>query len=145
MEPDLAVAQAVKYAEELRVLYAQEREQRRSAEQALARLQESYAMTVRGLAAALELRDDATGAHAERVTTIALGLARSVAPELAADPQLEYAFLLHDLGKIGIRDAILLKPGPLTPDERRTMEQHPLLGQGILEHAPHLGDVVREV
>jgi HD-GYP domain-containing protein (c-di-GMP phosphodiesterase class II) len=68
-----------------------------------------------------------------------------VDPELASDPQLEYAFLLHDLGKIGIPDAILLKPGPLTSAELEHMRLHPLLGARLLEKIPHLGDVVRGV
>jgi response regulator RpfG family c-di-GMP phosphodiesterase len=66
--------QTLKYAEEFSVLYANERSERQRAEDALATLEASYATTVRALAAALELRDDATGRHAERVTALALAL-----------------------------------------------------------------------
>jgi len=145
MEAELALAQSLKYAEELRTLYVRERDSRRAAEEALLELERACAATVRALAAALELRDDATGAHAERVTAVALRLALKVAPELAAEPQLEHAFLLHDIGKIGIPDSILLKPGPLTPQERRTMEQHPLLGERIVARVPGLGEQIGQV
>ena len=80
MDGDLAVAQTLKYAEELAQLYGAERAQRRKAEDALARLEASYATTVRALASALELRDDQTGDHAERVTSLALRLTEQVAP-----------------------------------------------------------------
>ncbi|MGB2951763.1 MAG: HD-GYP domain-containing protein [Gaiellaceae bacterium] len=145
MRAELAMEQALRYAEELRELHAAERANRRAAEEALARLADSYATTVRALAAALELRDDMTGNHAERVTRLALGLARRVVPRLADDPQLEYGFLLHDVGKIGVADAILLKPGPLDEDERRAIELHPLHGQRLVAQIPYLNGLARQV
>ena len=145
VDQPLAIAQALRYAEELQELYAAERAQHRRVEDALARLESSYATTVRALAAALELRDDITGGHAERVTSLALRLAERVAPELCANPQLEYGFLLHDLGKIGVPDAILLKDGPLDPDERRVIELHPLHGERILAQIPYLDGLAREI
>jgi HD-GYP domain-containing protein (c-di-GMP phosphodiesterase class II) len=145
VDKKLAIAQSLKYAEELQQLYVREREQRSKVEEAVARLEESYATTVRALAAALELRDDGTGAHADRVTTLALLLAAEVAPDLAADPELEYGFLLHDLGKIGVPDAILLKPGPLTRREMEEMRYHPILGEKIVAGIPYLNGVARQV
>ena len=145
MDNKLAIAQTLKYAEELREVYSQERTQRRAAEEALEQLRASYATTVRALAAALELRDDQTGDHADRVARLALRLAELVAPELAADPELEYGFLLHDLGKIGVADAILLKPGPLDPKELTIMRGHPLLGEQIVARIPYLGGLARSV
>jgi HD-GYP domain-containing protein (c-di-GMP phosphodiesterase class II) len=145
MDPQLAIAQTLKYAEELRQLHGQERVQRRRAEEALARLDDSYMTTVRALASALELRDDQTGRHAERVTEIALRLAQEVAPELAAEREVEFGFLLHDLGKIGIRDSILLKPGPLTAAEMEEMRYHPVLGERIVAGIPFLSGVARQV
>jgi HD-GYP domain-containing protein (c-di-GMP phosphodiesterase class II) len=145
MDPQLAIAQTLKYAQELRQLHGQERVQRRRAEEALARLDDSYTTTVRALAAALELRDDQTGRHAERVTEIALCLAQEVAPELAAEREVEFGFLLHDLGKIGIRDSILLKPGPLTAAEMEEMRYHPVLGERIVAGIPFLSGVARQV
>lgn len=144
-DKSLAIEQALRYAEELQELHQAERAQRRAAEDALALLEDSYATTVRALAAALELRDDQTGGHAERVTRLALALAERIDPELAAEPQLSYGFLLHDLGKIGIRDAVLLKPGPLTPAEFEEMRFHVVLGERILAGIPYLSGLAREV
>lgn len=112
---------------------------------ALRQLEASYRTTVRALAAALELRDDGTGDHAARVTELALRLAEHVAPELATRPELEYAFLLHDLGKIGVPDAVLLKPGPLTAQERTLIERHVPLGQRILAEIPYLHGLASDV
>jgi HD-GYP domain-containing protein (c-di-GMP phosphodiesterase class II) len=145
MDEQLAAAQTLRYAEELRRLHLEERAQRCLAEEALARLQDSYATTVRALAAALELRDDQTGGHAERVADLGLRLARQVAPELAADPELEYGFLLHDIGKIGVPDAILLKPGPLSAPEMTEMRFHTVLGELIIEFVPYLNGLARQV
>ena len=145
MEEQLAIAQALKYAEELRDLHEQERRQRRAAEDALARLEASYRTTVAALADALELRDDETGGHAERVTALGLRLACSVAPELAEDPELEYGFLLHDVGKIGVSDTVLLKPGALDRAEMEQMQRHPLLGERLVARIPYLGGLTRQV
>jgi HD-GYP domain-containing protein (c-di-GMP phosphodiesterase class II) len=145
MDTELAVAQALRYAEELKHLHGQEREQRKAAEDAYAKLADSYGTTVKALASALELRDDATGSHAERVTRLALQIAQLLDPGLVADPQLEYGFLLHDLGKIGVPDAILLKPGPLTAREQDMMRDHPILGERIVARVPYLRGVARQV
>ena len=145
MDENLVIEQALRYAEELRTVHAHERAQRRRAEDALARLDESYRLTVRALAAALELRDDQTGGHAERVTALGLRLAERIAPELLADRELEYGFLLHDLGKIGIPDAILLKPGRLEPAEMDVVRRHPQLGARILDSIPYLNGLASDV
>ncbi len=145
MADDLATAQALRYAEELRTLYAEEKRQRRAVEHALERLSDSYSTTVRALAAALELRDDETGGHADRVTGLALELAKYIDPGLLDDPELEYGFLLHDLGKIGVPDSILLKPGPLTAREQETMRDHPILGERIVARIPFLRGTARQV
>lgn len=142
MDQQLAVAQALKYAQELRQLHAAERAQRRIVEEALERLETSYGTTVRALADALELRDDETGGHAERVTRLALELTGRLEPELAAEPQLEYGFLLHDIGKIGIPDVILRKPSKLTADEYGMFQQHVALGDAIVRDVPNV-DLVR--
>jgi HD-GYP domain-containing protein (c-di-GMP phosphodiesterase class II) len=141
----LASEQALRYAEELRQLHADERTQRRRAEEAFRQLAASYASTVRALAATLELRDDVSGDHAERVASLALQFTQRVAPRLADEPTLEYGFLLHDLGKIGVPDAVLLKPGRLEDAEFEQMRRHTVLGEEILAHVPYLSEVAREV
>ncbi len=97
------------------------------------------------LAAALELRDDETGQHTHRVTQLGMALAEVVAPELASDPQLRYGFLLHDIGKIGVPDAILLKPTLLSVAETRLMEQHTVLGAQLVKSSPFLSGVAHDV
>jgi response regulator RpfG family c-di-GMP phosphodiesterase len=117
--------QLILYARDLRELLELERGQRRLLERA-------YKDTVEALATALESKDLDTGAHSERVQQYALELARTVDPALAKDPSVEYGFLLHDFGKIGIPDHILRKRAPLTDSERRLMEQHTVLGEQML-------------
>jgi response regulator RpfG family c-di-GMP phosphodiesterase len=101
-------------------------------------LNEAYAQTVAVLASALESRDFGTSRHSRRVTQYATRLTLEVAPRLLDDPSLEWGFLLHDVGKIGIPDGILLKPGRLTPLERRRMQEHAELGERLLAHVPLL-------
>ena len=105
----------------------------------------TYDLTVEALAAALELRDDETGNHARRVTDLALALTQAIDPVLAADPELRCGFLLHDIGKIGISDSILLKRGRLDPSELRTIQMHTTLGEHLLSYIPLLSDVAHDV
>jgi ribonuclease P protein subunit RPR2 len=95
-------------------------------------LQRAYRQTVVALAAALEKKDTGTEAHSKRVQRYALLLGEAVDPLLVDDPSVEFGFLLHDVGKIGIPDHVLLKPGPLTRAERRLMETHTVLGEQLL-------------
>jgi response regulator RpfG family c-di-GMP phosphodiesterase len=109
-------------------------------------LDQAYRRTVAALAAALESRDFGTSAHSQRVTAYAMRLAVEVAPALTDDPSLEWGFLLHDVGKIGIPDAILLKPGRLTASERQRMERHAVIGEQMLAGVPLLeGEGLRVV
>jgi response regulator RpfG family c-di-GMP phosphodiesterase len=101
-------------------------------------LTEAYSQTVAVLASALESRDFGTSRHSRRVTSYATRLTLEVAPGLLDDPSLEWGFLLHDVGKIGIPDGILLKPGRLTATERRRMQEHAELGERLLAHVPLL-------
>ena len=117
----------------------------RRAQELLAAHEDNYELTVEALAAALELRDDETGGHARRVTRYALELTRVVDPELAREPELRYGFLLHDIGKIGVPDAILLKPGPLSTGEMERLQEHITLGEHLVSGIPFLSGVAREV
>ena len=105
----------------------------------------SHRATAAALAQAIEARDSGTGGHVHRVTALACALLAVVDPELAADEQLSFGFLLHDVGKIGVPDAILRKPGPLTDAERAIMDTHPDVGWRIVSQAgfsPMVAEIV---
>jgi len=105
---------------------------------ALKELQVTYWTTLEALGSALDTRDVGTEAHSRRVHGYALATARAhgVPEELIKD--IEHGVLLHDIGKIGIPDAILLKPGPLTPEEWKIMRTHPEVGRRLVERIPFL-------
>lgn len=114
------------YARDLRHMLGVERRQR-------ALLESSYLQTVSALATALEWKDTGTHDHSLRVVRYALELLTTIDPGLVqGDRGIEYGFLLHDVGKIGIPDNILNKPGPLSPPERARIQQHTLLGEKML-------------
>ena len=113
------------YARDLRHLLEIERGQR-------ILLQAAYKETVAALASALESKDTGTRAHSQRVQRYAVELAKTLRADLADDPSAEYGFLLHDVGKIGIPDNVLQKPGPLSEDERHLMQTHPVVGEQML-------------
>ena len=114
------------YARDLRHMLELERGQREL-------LQSAYMETVSALASALESKDTGTRAHSQRVQSYATALATAVGEEhVVHDPSTPYGFLLHDVGKIGIPDGILQKPGPLSAAERRRMQTHTVLGEAML-------------
>jgi diguanylate cyclase (GGDEF)-like protein len=119
------------YAQDLRRLLELERGQRHL-------LKVAYEKTIGAFAGALEAKDFGTGAHSRRVVRYARELTRKIEPGLLEDPSLEYGFLLHDVGKIGIPDSILQKPGRLTHDERLVMRSHTLVGAQLLAEVPLL-------
>jgi ribonuclease P protein subunit RPR2 len=96
--------------------------------------------TVRALCNAVEARDAYTGKHAERVAAYGMEIARVLRAAFVDDPEVEFGFLLHDVGKVAVPDAILWKPEPLTAEERRLMERHPLVGWDILREIEFLGE-----
>jgi response regulator RpfG family c-di-GMP phosphodiesterase len=101
-------------------------------------LEDAYRQMGAALAAALESRDFGTSAHSQRVTAYGSRLTLEFSPPLLDDASLEWGFLLHDVGKIGIPDRILLKQGSLTPEERTIMQRHPVTGAQLLDHVPLL-------
>ncbi len=108
-------------------------------------LERTFLSTVEALANALEANDEYTSTHARWITDLAL----KVGVELGLSPAelkgLELGALFHDIGKIGIPSSILLKPGPLTPEERAVIETHPILGERILQPIEQLEQVRRIV
>jgi putative nucleotidyltransferase with HDIG domain len=98
----------------------------------------AYVGAIRALAAALDARDPYTAGHSERVSALSVQIGQQMqlsAPELDV---LKLGALLHDIGKIGIIDAVLRKPAKLTPAEFEQIKQHPALGARILRQVPFL-------
>jgi ribonuclease P protein subunit RPR2 len=125
--------QLERYAADLRETFKRERERRHE-------LRRSYMATVRALCNAVEARDAYTGKHAERVAAYGMEIARVLDAPFSDDPEVEFGFLLHDVGKVAVPDSILWKPEPLTPEERTLMERHPLVGWEILREVDFLGE-----
>jgi response regulator RpfG family c-di-GMP phosphodiesterase len=128
LTPQPGDPQLLLYAQDFRNLLELERGQRRL-------LQNAYRETVVALAQALEAKDGGTSAHSERVRRYATELASTIDPSLLDEPSLEYGFILHDVGKIAIPDAVLGKSDPLTPGEKRLLETHPVLGEQMVGSA----------
>jgi len=153
MAADVALAQALAYARDLRALYevsrAREEEANRAHDklraayqQALAyavdlrkshrQMQRSVLQSLLGLANALEAKDEYTRGHSERVAGLAQRLALAAGLGIAEAKTIAEAGLLHDLGKIGVPEHILRKQGPLTDEESIAMRRHPLTGAQIV-------------
>jgi ribonuclease P protein subunit RPR2 len=130
--------QLERYAADLRETYKRERARAQE-------LRRSYTETVRALSNAVEARDAYTGKHAERVAAYGLEIAAAFGLKLTERPELEFGFLLHDVGKVAVPDAILFKPGPLTEEERALMEQHPVIGAQIVSGIEFTEEVVEVV
>ncbi len=117
---------------------ALEREQQRLEQAVWERTQEladTHLEIVGRLARAAEYRDDNTGEHTRRVGRLSGLLARTLAYDADAVAMIERAAALHDVGKVGVPDAILLKPGPLTPGEIEIMRTHTVVGAKILSNS----------
>jgi response regulator RpfG family c-di-GMP phosphodiesterase len=101
-------------------------------------LSRTYRSTLGALAMALDARDAETRGHSERVVAFSLRLGVQIGLSKEELTNLERGALLHDVGKIGVRDAILLKPAPLTAEEWLEMKLHPEFGRAILAQVPFL-------
>jgi ribonuclease P protein subunit RPR2 len=121
------------YARDLATTFKQERARTQE-------LRASYMATVRALSNAVEARDAYTGKHAERVAAYGLEIARALRLPLGETPEIEFGFLLHDIGKVAIPDAILYKPSALTQEERALMARHPVIGAEIVDGIEFLGE-----
>ncbi len=126
-------AQLERYAADLREVFQAER---RHAQE----LRRSYRATVRALANAVEARDAYTGKHAERVAAYGMAIARAARLDIADSSEIEFGFLLHDVGKLAVPDAILFKAAGLTEREFAIMSRHPMLGWEILGDIEFLGE-----
>ena len=141
-DADLAVLQAqlVVFARELGMLYHLERARSRELERALRSVHETYLATMKALAQVVEAKDETTRGHLDRTQAYGLALARRIDPALADRPELAYGFFLHDIGKVGIPERILCKPGPLSEEEWDVMKTHPEIGAQIVEPIRFLGE-----
>lgn len=106
------------------------------------RAYDAQVSTIRRLVLAAELKDSETGLHVVRLSRYSGILARGLGFTPLQEEVLRHAVTLHDVGKIGIPDAILRKPGALTPDERRVMETHTVIGARLLADSP--SELLRE-
>lgn len=96
-------------------------------------LEESYLGTVLALAKAMDARDTYTNGHSDRLANLALAVAHAVGMSAEDQEALRLAARLHDIGKIGVPDAILLKPAALNEDEWKAMRRHPVTGADIIQ------------
>ena len=103
-----------------------------------AQTEAAYTGAIRALAAALDARDPYTAGHSERVSVLSVAIGRTLQLPQADLEVLRLGALLHDIGKIGVPDAVLLKAGPLTHAEYDQIKQHPVLGARILRSVPFL-------
>lgn len=118
----------------------------RSHQLLLAQLQQAYESSLIMLANAIELRDQYTGGHVERVRDYAAAIAEQMGWTTTRINHLNYGSILHDIGKIHILENVLSKPGPLNEDEWEEMRQHPMIGVEMIKNIPFLApamDVVR--
>lgn len=116
--------------------------ERKRAEESLRKtteeIKEAYDATLQGWADALEMRERETAGHSKRTVRLTIALARLAGISEEEIIHIERGALLHDIGKMGIPDSILLKPGPLTDDEWVVMRQHPMYAYRLLSHIPYL-------
>lgn len=108
-------------------------------------LRAAYADTVRSLVGALEAKDPYTRGHSERVAAYAVELGQKLNLDARACERLEYAALLHDLGKLRLARGLLTKPGALSSEERAAIASHPVKGAEMVSRIPQLKDLASPV
>ncbi len=138
-------AQLVVFAREVGELYTAERQRSRELESAISGIQAMYGQTMKAFAQVVEAKDACTRGHLDRTQRYGMAIARRVAPELAARPEVAYGFFLHDIGKVGVPEQVLRKTGPLDAREWDVMRSHPTIGAQIIEPIRFLGQAVEIV
>lgn len=113
--------------------------------QLVAELQNSYDLTLDALSAALDLRDRETEGHSRRVVEYTGRLAEQIGLDKETIKSIRRGALIHDIGKIGVPDAVLLKPGSLTSKERNIINRHPQAGYDMLAGIPYLREEIKIV
>ncbi len=130
---ELETRSAVKSDDEIGVLAHSFDQMAESLQDYTARLQRQHLSTVKALTSAIDARDPYTLGHSVRVGQLAVTVGRKIRLPEPVIEQIEIGGYLHDIGKIGVRDAVLQKPGKLTAKEREFIETHPIVGVNILE------------
>ena len=113
--------------------------------QLMTELENSYDLTLDALSAALDLRDRETEGHSRRVVEYTTRLAEQIGLDKKIINDIRRGALIHDIGKIGVPDAVLLKPGSLSDEERKIIERHPQAGYDMLVGIPYLQEEIRIV
>lgn len=126
-ELEAAKAQLLVFAREISAVYLRERRQAQHLGALMDELRADYLSIIQTLALLVEAKDEYTRSHLDRCREYGTALANEIEPGMAT-PELQYGFLLHDIGKIGVPEAILGKVGPLTYGEMEIMKTHPLVG-----------------
>lgn len=134
--------QVENYRQHLEEMVAERTDQLREAVQQIER---SYEDTLQALGAAIDLRDNETAGHSQRVCHYSLEIARAMSWSDKQLGGLARGAYLHDIGKLGISDGILLKPGPLTADERKLMQRHVQIGFDLVKDIAFLADAAEIV
>jgi len=112
---------------------------------ALQDLEQSYDYTLEALGGALDAKDAETEGHCQRVTAFTITIAKTMGVDKALLRHIARGAFLHDIGKMGIPDSILRKPGPLTKEEREIMRKHCDIGYAVLERIPFLKEAAEIV
>jgi putative nucleotidyltransferase with HDIG domain len=112
---------------------------------ALQDLEQSYDYTLEALGGALDAKDAETEGHCQRVTAFTITIARAMGVEKGLLRHIARGAFLHDIGKMGVPDSILTKPGPLTAEEREIMRRHCDIGYAVLERIPFLKEAAEIV
>lgn len=126
-----------KYRRHLEEMIAERTQQLQTA---MAQLEHSYSATLEALASAIDLRDGPTAGHSRRVFWYSIKIAQAIGGLEKELRSLGMGAWLHDIGKLAIPDAILLKPGPLTEQEREVMQDHVRIGYDLVKGIPFLAD-----
>jgi putative nucleotidyltransferase with HDIG domain len=114
----------------------------RAAYQSVVEIRKMFTQTIKALAEAIDARDPSTKKHSENVSTIAMEIGEQMGVSEADLESLQWGGLLHDVGKIGIPDAVLLKPSRLNKEERMAMNAHPEKGRDILQDVEALAPIL---
>jgi putative nucleotidyltransferase with HDIG domain len=105
-------------------------------------MRELFLSTIKSLAAAIDAKDPYTRGHSERVALFSVAIARELGLDVKTIERVQIAALLHDIGKIGIEDAVLRKPSKLTEAEYATIKRHPAMGANIMGPIRQLKDII---